>query len=125
MKTHLGVLVRIAAAHLAVRTRQTVVAVAGVAVGVAFFLAVSGMMSGSQKDFVSTLVDSAPHVIVRDEQRLPSLQPAVRSRPGAAVSVSGVRPKEEVRGLKDWPAMLADSRALPGALAAPSLNGAV
>ncbi|MCA3758105.1 MAG: ABC transporter permease, partial [Phenylobacterium sp.] len=50
MRTHLGVLVRIAAAHLAVRTRQTVVAVAGVAVGVAFFLAVSGMMSGSQKD---------------------------------------------------------------------------
>ncbi|MCA6258212.1 MAG: ABC transporter permease, partial [Phenylobacterium sp.] len=125
MRPHFGVLVRIAAAHLAVRTRQTVVAVAGVAVGVAFFLAVSGMMSGSQKDFVATLVDSAPHVIVRDEQRLPGPQPAVQARPAAAVTVSGVRPREEVRGLKDWPAMLADLGALPGALAAPSLNGAV
>lgn len=125
MRPHFGVLVRIAAAHLAVRTRQTAVAVAGVAVGVAFFLAVSGMMSGSQKDFVETLVDSAPHIIVRDEQRSPSLQPAARQAPGSAVVVSGVRPREEVRGLKDWPAMLADSRSLPGALAAPSLNGAV
>jgi lipoprotein-releasing system permease protein len=45
--------------------------------------------------------------------------------PGAAVAIRGLRPQEEVRGLKDWPAMLADARAIPGSLAAPSLTGAV
>jgi lipoprotein-releasing system permease protein len=119
------VLVGIAFAHLSVRVRQTVVASLGVAVGVGFFLAVSSMMVGSQRDFVSTLIDSAPHIIVRDEQRTPTRQPALDAFPGGAVAISGVRPEDEVRGLKDWSGMLADARAIPGALAAPSLSGAV
>lgn len=119
------VLIGVAVAHLLVRTRQTLVSTLGVAVGVGFFLAVSGAMVGSENDFVRTLVDSAPHIIVRDEQRTATLQPAVAAFGGAAVQVHGVRPQEEVRGLKDWPAMLADARALPGAIAAPSLTGAV
>lgn len=118
-------LIDIAVAHLVVRTRQTLVATLGVAVGVGFFLAVSGMMVGSQDDFIRTLIDSAPHIIVRDEQRNAAEQPAVTAYPGEAVQVRGVKPEEEVRGLKDWPAMLADARALPGAIAAPSLTGAV
>lgn len=69
MRSALAVLVSIAAAHLRIRLRQTVVAVGGVAIGVGFFLAVSGMMSGSQKDFIRTLVDSAPHIIVTDQRR--------------------------------------------------------
>lgn len=121
----LAVLSGVAFAHLMVRTRQTLVAAAGVAVGVGFFLAVSGMMMGSQNDFVRTLIDSAPHIIVRDERRAATRQPALDAFGAAAVEVRGVRPTEEVRGLKDWPAMLADARALPGAIAAPSLTGAV
>lgn len=121
----LAVLNGVATAHLRVRARQTVVATLGVAIGVGFFLAVSGMMVGSQKDFVRTLVDAAPHIIVRDEQRRPAAQPALEVFPQAAVAVHGLRPQEEVRGLKDWPAMLADARAVPGSLAAASLNGAV
>ena len=121
----LAVLSGVAFAHLMVRTRQTLVAAAGVAVGVGFFLAVSGMMMGSQNDFVRTLIDSAPHIIVRDERRAATRQPALDAFGAAAVEVRGVRPTEEVRGLKDWPAMLADARALPGAVAAPSLTGAV
>ena len=117
------VLTGVAFAHLVVRTRQTLVAVLGVAVGVGFFLAVSGMMSGSQADFIKTLIDSAPHIIVRDEQRSPARQPAVDVFKGAAVHVRGVRPQDEVRGLKGWSAMLDDARALPGAIAAPSLSG--
>ncbi|MBL8771067.1 MAG: ABC transporter permease [Phenylobacterium sp.] len=115
----------IALAHLIVRVRQTIVATLGVAVGVGFFLAVSGMMVGSENDFVRTLIDSAPHIIVRDEQRTGARQPALDAWPGGAVEVRGIKPEEEVRGLKDWPAMLADARALPGAIAAPSLSGAV
>lgn len=119
------VLAGIAFAHLWVRARATFVATLGVAIGVGFFLAVSGMMVGSQKDFIRTLIDTAPHIIVRDERRLPNRQPALTVFSGAAVAIKGLRPQEEVRGLKDWPAMLADARSQPGALAAPSLSGAV
>jgi len=119
------VLVSVAFAHLMVRVRPTLVAMLGVAVGVGFFLAVSGMMVGSQDDFIKTLVNSAPHIIVRDEQRNPSRQPAVDAFQGAAIDIRGVRPQDEVRGLKDWPAMLAAARAMPGATAAPSLTGGV
>jgi lipoprotein-releasing system permease protein len=115
----------VAAAHLRVRVRQTVVATLGVAIGVGFFLAVSSMMTGSQADFIRTLIDSAPHIIVRDEQRSATVQPAAQAFADAAVEVRGVRPPEEVRGLQNWPSMLADARALPGATAAPSLNGAI
>lgn len=120
----LQVLFGIALAHLQVRVRQTVVASLGVMVGVGLFLATSGLMVGSQQDLIRTLVETAPHIIVRDEQRTPTRQPAETAFPGAAVEVRGVRPQEEVRGLRDWPAMLADARALPGAIAAPSLVGA-
>jgi len=121
----LATLFDIAIAHLVVRTRQTVVGVLGVAVGVGFFLAVSGVMVGSTNDFTRTLIDSAPHIVVRDEQRDGSRQAALDAYPGAAVAVAGVKPQEEVRGLKDWPAMLTDARALPGAIVAPSLTGAI
>ena len=118
------VLARVAFSHLWVRLRPTVVATMGVAVGVGFFLAVSGMMVGSQNDFIQTLVNSAPHIILSDDQRSPNRQPAMDAFHGA-IQIQGVRPEDEVRGLKDWPAMLADVRALPGTVAAPSLNGAV
>jgi len=120
----LRVLMSLALAHLLVRTRQTLVAALGVAIGVGLFLATSGLMVGSQADFVRTLVETAPHIIVRDERRGVTRQPAEDAFPGAAVSVRGVRPLDEVRGLKDWPAMLDDARSLPGAIAAPSLTGA-
>lgn len=121
----LATLIDIAVAHLLVRTRQTLVATLGVAVGVGLFVTVSAVMVGSTNDFVRTLIDSAPHIIVRDEQRTGARQPAADAFPQAAVQVAGVKPQEEVRGLKDWPAMLADARALPGAIAAPSLTGAI
>lgn len=119
------VLADIALAHLRVRQRTTFVASLGVAVGVGIFLATSSMMLGSQNDFVRTLIDQAPHIIVKDERRDASPQPLREANPGSVVDIRGVRPRDEVRGLKDWPAMLAEARALPGAIAAPSLVGAV
>jgi len=123
MRSALAVLVSIAAAHLRIRLRQTVVAVGGVAIGVGFFLAVSGMMSGSQKDFIRTLVDSAPHIIVTDQRRGAARQPAETAFLGGAVSVRHATPRDEVRGLRNWAAMLEDVRSLPGAAAAPALGG--
>lgn len=71
MSGQLWLLASIAARHLVGRRRQTLVAVSGVAVGVGFFLAVSAMMIGSQNDFIKTLIDAAPHIIISDELRSP------------------------------------------------------
>ena len=68
--------VSIAVSHLLSRKRQTIVSLLGISLGVAFFLAVSAMMSGSEKDFIKRLVDNSPHVTVYDEFRNPRPQPA-------------------------------------------------
>jgi lipoprotein-releasing system permease protein len=121
----LGLLIHIAAKHLLVRRRQTLVAVSGVAVGVGFFLAVSALMVGSQDDFVKTLIDAAPHIIVSDEIRSPSPQPGVRDNAGGAVVLHGYKVRNEVRGIKDWQQILRTVDAIPRAIGSPSLSGAV
>lgn len=115
----------IAARHLAGRKRQTLVAVSGVAVGVGFFLAVSAMMIGSQNDFIKTLIDAAPHIIISDEVRSPPPQPGVRTYKGAAIDLRHYKVRSEVRGVKGWPEILRAVNATPGAIGSPSLTGAI
>lgn len=125
MSGQLRLLTSIAARHLAGRRRQTLVAVSGVAVGVGFFLAVSAMMIGSQNDFIKTLIDAAPHIIISDELRSPPPQPGVRTYKSAAIDLRHYRVRNEVRGLKGWPEILRAVNALPGAVGSPSLTGAI
>jgi len=120
----LTLLVRIAWRHLLGRRRQTVVGISGVAVGVGFFLAVSSLMVGSQRDFINTLVDAAPHIIISDEVRSPPPQPGARAF-GGAVALHGYKVRNEARGIKDWQQIVAAAGAVPGAIVAPSLTGAV
>jgi len=125
MIRRLGFLVSIALRHIARRKRQTAVAVSGVAVGVGFFLAVSSLMVGSQNDFIRQMIDVAPHIIVSDELRSPPPQPGTRVFEGGAVAMHGYKLRQEVRGIKDWQAILAAANAIPGAIASPSLTGGV
>lgn len=121
----LALLLDIAIKHLARRKRQTLVAVTGVMVGVGFFLAVSALMIGSQNDFIKTLIDAAPHIIISDELRSPPPQPGVRAFAGAAIRMHGYKVRTEVRGLKNWPGILRAIDAVPGAIGSPSLTGDV
>jgi len=121
----LVLLLGIALKHLARRRRQTLVAVSGVSVGVGFFLAVSALMVGSQADFISRLIDAAPHIIISDEIRSPPAQPGMRIYRDGAVAMHGYKVRNEVRGLKDWTAILAAANDIPGAIASPSLTGGV
>lgn len=120
----LGLLIDIAGKHLLGRRRQTVVAVSGVAVGVGFFLAVSSLMIGSQNDFIQTLINAAPHIIVSDEIRSPPPQPGARIFHGA-VALRGYKVRNEARGLKDWQNILAAVNAVPGAVGSPALTGGI
>ncbi|WEX73969.1 ABC transporter permease [Sinorhizobium numidicum] len=87
----------IAATHIAGRGRQMLVAVFGVAVGVGFSIAMAALMQGGQDDFVRQLVDTMPHVDITDERRTARRQPAEDAF--AAVVISGLRPRDDRRGI--------------------------
>ena len=113
----------VASAHLTTRKRQTLVSLSGVVLGVAFFLAVSSLMRGSEKDFVRRLVDNSPHITVYDEYRLPRVQPAALLWDNGAVQVSNVKPQTETRGIRGHRQKIEFVESLPGVRVAPVLVG--
>lgn len=113
----------VAAAHLTTRKRQTLVSLSGVVLGVAFFLAVSSLMRGSEKDFLRRLVDNSPHITVYDEYRLPRVQPAALTWPDGAVHISNVKPQTETRGIRGHRQKIEFVESLPGVRVAPVLVG--
>ena len=98
---------RIALLHLTSRKRQTIMSLFGVALGVAFFIAVSSLMRGSERDFIKRLIDSAPHVTVSDEYRTPPEQPVMAAYAGGAVALRSLKPKTETRGIRGYKQKLA------------------
>jgi len=121
----MAIALNIALAHLVSRKRQTLVSLTGVVLGVAFFLAVSSLMRGSEMDFLKRLVDNSPHVTVYDEYRHPAPQPTALRWPDAAVEVRHVKPQHETRGIRGWRERLDFVERLPDVRAAPVLTGAV
>jgi len=115
----------IAITHLVSRKRPTLVSLVGIALGVAFFLAVSALMRGSERDFIKRLVDSSPHLTVYDEYRNPQPQPAVLRWPNGAIELRRVKPLREVRGIRGHAQKLAFIESLPELRAAPVLAGSV
>lgn len=114
-------LLRIAATHVRNRLRQTVVSTLGVALGVGFSVAMASLMEGSQRDFMATLIEAIPHVEILDEQRAPREQPA--SLKYDAVVFHGLRPKEDLRGIRNPTEALASLRDWVGGTMAPRLSG--
>ncbi|KRB81192.1 ABC transporter permease [Sphingomonas sp. Root710] len=125
MSGRAALLFGIATRHLLGRRRQTIVAIVGVAVGVGFFLAVSAMMMGSQRDFIDRLIDAAPHIVISDELRSPPAQPGTVVYRGGAVVLRGYKTRNEARGLRGWRLILDVASLTPGTIASPSLTGGV
>lgn len=92
----------VALKHVVARKRQSLVSVAGIVLGVGFFLAICSLMLGSERDFVHRLVDNTPHITVLDEYRNPRLQPVDKIYPRGAVALAGVKPPEESRGIRQF-----------------------
>ena len=112
----------VATTHLRSRLRATLVSLGGVVLGVAFFLAVSSLMRGSEKDFLKRLIDNNPHITVYDEYRLPEAQPAQLRWSDGAIHVSHVKPRAEPRGIRAYSEKLAFVESLPGIRVAPVLT---
>lgn len=115
--------VSIAISHLLSRRRQTLVSLMGIGLGVAFFLAVSSLMVGSEADFIKRLVDNAPHITVYDEFRHPQPQPAERTYPEATLELRNLKPRTEVRGIRQYKEKLGYIVSLPNLRVAPLLTG--
>lgn len=114
----------IALAHVVKRKRQSLVSILGVMLGVGFFIAMASMMQGFQRDFVARVIDVQPHIVVKDEFRVPPPQPADRFElPGAAVEIIGVKPRDEPRGIRNARGVIAAIQDLPGVTVAPTLTG--
>ena len=110
-------LLEIALTHIRDRSRQTVVSIAGVTLGVGFAIAMAALMQGSQDEFVGTLIDAMPHVQITDERRTAPIQPSQRAFD--AVHLHGLRPEDDVRGILNPTAAVARLSAwVPGSLSA-------
>ena len=116
-------LLELARGMLRRRRRQTLVSVSGVALGVAFFIAIAALMRGFQTYFVSQIIDVAPHVTVKDDTRSPPAQPAELALAMGAVQVHGVKPRDRIRGIRASGDKLAILEAMEGVAAAPVLQG--
>lgn len=117
------VVLSIAVAHLTYRRRQTIVSTLGVALGVGFFIATSSVMSGSEKDLTQRLVDNAPHITIKDEFRTAAEQPVFLVYPDAAVTLTNTKPREYLRGIKNYGAMVDELSQQPGVVAEAALTG--
>ncbi len=113
----------IAIRHLMARKRQSVVSLMGIVLGVAFFLTISSLMQGSQKDFIKRLVDNTPHITIEDEFRNPREQPVFQLFPKGAVEMHRVKPLTETRGIRGYEQTLAWLHKQPGMRASPVLVG--
>ena len=114
----------IAWTHVTSRVRQTLVGMAGVAMGVGFTIMMAGLMQGSQIDFLHQLVDTMPHVTVEDERRAAPVQPAEQEY--GAVQMSGVANLGSRPGIKYPETVMASLRSwLPGEVAPSAKTTAI
>lgn len=119
----MNLLTGMAMRHLLARKRQSIVSLLGIVLGVGFFLAISSLMQGSEKDFIRRLIDNSPHITVSDEFRDVKPQPVLQQYPDAVVELRGTRPQTETRGIRGFEQTLSMLRKMPGVAASPALTG--
>lgn len=113
----------IARKHILSRRRQSLVSVLGIIIGVAFFLAISSLMQGSQNDFIKRLIDNAPHITVSDDFRTPRMQPVYLAHQYGLIDLHSVKPVTETRGIRGYKKILQDLKNTPGIRASAVLSG--
>ena len=105
----------IAFTHVRARARQTVIAIFSVATGVGFAIMIAAMLEGTENDFIETLVDTIPHVVISDEPASPARQPAQVAYDAA--EIRGLTPQVRRRGIKNPGATIAALESwVPGAV---------
>jgi lipoprotein-releasing system permease protein len=115
----------IAVRHLLARKRQSLVSLSGIIIGVAFFLSISSMMQGSERDFIRRLVDNAPHITVSDSFRTSRKQAAAMRYADVEVEIRHVTPLTETRGIRGYRNILQYLSGMEGVRSSSVLMGQV
>jgi len=113
----------IAIRHILSRKRQSFVSLLGIIIGVAFFLAISSLMQGSQNDFIKRLIDNSPHISVHDEYRNAKEQPVQKLYKDRVVELRSIQPLPETRGIRGYKQVVEDLKRRPGVRASATLTG--
>jgi lipoprotein-releasing system permease protein len=106
--------------------RQSLVCIAGVTISVMMFISMSSMMQGFSDKFIIETVESSGHITIHDEPR--ESQTAILERvytdPNALIRVEGVKPRDNIKKIKNPEGIMAKVRRLPGVIdAAPLVDG--
>src|SRR3954468_17187227 len=112
--------------YLLSHKRQTIVCVAGVTISVLMFIAMSSMMHGFTDKFIVETVESSGHVTVYDEPRESKTRilEKVYKDKNALLVVEGVKPREEVKKIKNPTGLIDTLRRMPDVeAAAPMVTG--
>lgn len=106
--------------------RQSLVCIAGVTISVMMLITMQAMMSGFTDKFIFETVESSGHIIIHDEPRqtrTPILKQAYPD-PRAFLDLQGVKPRDQVRHIRNAGGIMAMLRRMPGVAAvAPMVNG--
>lgn len=112
--------------YLLAHKRQSLVCIAGVTISVVMFLSMFAMMSGFRDKFIIETVETSGHVVVNDEPRestTPILE-MVFSNPNALLAVDRVKPRDQVKKIKNAQGLIEKIRSMQGITAvAPEVTG--
>jgi lipoprotein-releasing system permease protein len=115
----------IAIRYILRRRRQTLICMAGVAIGVAIFVAMNAMMKGFEVKFIDETVEGSGHASVKSEPRetvAPFLQNVYG--PNAVIDIVRQKPQDKVAKIRNPEKVMRMIRSLPGVVAAaPTVSG--
>ena len=112
----------IALRYLLAHLRQSSVCIAGVTISVMMFVTMQSMMNGFTDKFIIETVESSGHITIHDEfreTRTNLLKIAYGDEnPNALLDLEGVKPRDQVRKIKNPTGLIAQLRRMPGVVAA-------
>jgi lipoprotein-releasing system permease protein len=116
----------IALRYLLSHKRQSLVCVAGVTISVMMFITMVALMKGFEDKFIVETVESSGHITIDDEPRetRTKILERIYTDPNALISVNNVKPRENVKKIKNAAGLMQQLRHLRGIVAvAPEVDG--
>ncbi|MGD0388489.1 MAG: ABC transporter permease [Tepidisphaeraceae bacterium] len=116
----------IAVRYLLSHKRQSLVCVAGVTISVTMFITMVAMMEGFKDKFIVETVESSGHITIHDEPRetRTKILELVYTDANTLLAVDSVKPREDVKKIKNAAGLMAQLRHLRGIEAvAPEVDG--
>jgi lipoprotein-releasing system permease protein len=116
----------IALRYLLSHKRQSLVCIAGVTISVTMFITMVAMMKGFEDKFIVETVESSGHITIDDEPRetRTKILERIYTDPNALLAVSNVKPRDNVKKIKNAAGLMRQLRHLRGIVAvAPEVDG--